>query len=95
MPKRTKPVSVTELRQNAGRVLRRACGSNQPIVVTEKGKPQAVLLSLSAYGDLRSDRERALLRSILRGRREIQAGRSHSVDEVLSDLQKVLSRAPK
>jgi prevent-host-death family protein len=95
MPKRTKPVSVTELRQHAGRVVRRACGSNQPIVVTEKGKPQAVLLSLSAYGDLRSDRERAMLRSILRGRREIQAGRSHSMEEVLSDLQKVLSRASK
>jgi prevent-host-death family protein len=95
LPKRIKPVSVTELRQNTGRVLRRARGSKQPIVVTEKGKPQAVLLSFSAYGDLRSDRERALLRSILRGRREIRAGRSHSVEDVLDDLRKVLSRAQK
>lgn len=95
MPKRTKPVSVTELRQHAGRVLRRACGSNQPIVVTEKGKPQAVLLSLAAYADLRASPEREMLRSIRRGRREIAAGRFSTLDQVMADARKVLKRAQK
>ena len=65
MPKRTKPVSVTELRANLSRVVRRARSSHEPIVVTERGRPSAVLLSLEAYTALRGNPEREMLRSIL------------------------------
>jgi prevent-host-death family protein len=95
MPKRTKPVSVTELRQNAGRVMRRAQGSREPIVLTERGRPSAVLLSLEVYAALRGNPEREMLRSIRRGRREIAAGRFFTLDQVIADARKVLKRAQK
>jgi prevent-host-death family protein len=95
MPKRTKPVSVTELRANPGRVMRRAKGSHEPIVLTERGKPSAVLLSLEAYAALRGNPEREMLRSIRRGQREIAAGRFFTLDQVMADARKVLKRAQK
>ena len=95
MTKRTKPVSVTELRANPGRVVRRARGSHQPIVVTERGRPSAVLLSLEAYDALRGRPEYEMLRSIRRGRREIAAGRFFTLDQIMADARKVLKRAQK
>jgi len=95
MAKRTKPVSVTELRQNAGRVMKRAKGSREPIVLTERGRPSAVLLSLEAYAALRGNPVREMLRSIRRGQREIAAGRFFTLDQVMADARKVLKRAQK
>jgi prevent-host-death family protein len=92
MPKRTKPVSVTELRANAGRVMRRAKGSREPIVLTERGRPSAVLLSLAAYAALRGSPDRALLREIGRGERDVTRGRTVSFEQVRADVEKVLSR---
>jgi prevent-host-death family protein len=95
MPKRTKPVSVTELRANLSRVVRRVRSSHEPIVLTERGKPSAVLLSLEAYAALRGNPEREMLRSIRRGQREIAAGRFFTLDQVMADARKVLKRAQK
>jgi prevent-host-death family protein len=92
MPKRTKPVSVTELRANLSRVVRRARSSHEPIVVTERGRPSAVLLSLEAYTALRGAPDRALLREIRRGERDVARGRTVPFEQVEVDVQKVLSR---
>jgi prevent-host-death family protein len=82
-------VPVSDLRQDAARVLNDAKKSTEPIFITQRGRATAVLLSLDAYE--RSEKERELLRLLARGEREIAAGKGHAVDEVLADVDAFLS----
>jgi len=62
-------------------------------MLTERGRTQAVLLSVEAYE--RSEREREILRALARGEREIAAARGFSLERVLADADKVLARTRK
>jgi prevent-host-death family protein len=83
-------VPVSDLRQNAARVLKNAKNSNQPLFITQRGRATAVLMSLDAYE--RSEAEREILRLLARGEKEIAAGMGHSLDEVLVEADSLLSR---
>jgi len=63
------------------------------MMLTEKGRAQAVLLSVEAYE--RSEREREILRELARGESAIAAGRGLSLERVLADADKVLARSRK
>lgn len=91
MAKTSRAVTVAELRQNAARAVRRVRDSKRPLVVTQQGRATAVLLSVETYE--RGERERKILRELVRGEREIAAGRGISLDRVLVDADKVLARA--
>lgn len=93
MAKSARNVSVAELGEDPGRVVRRVRASKQPVMLTERGQAQAVLLSVEAYE--RSEREREILRELARGEREIASGRGFSLDKVLADAEKVLARSRK
>jgi prevent-host-death family protein len=89
----SKAVSLAELREDSAGVVRRVRDSKRPVIVTDRGRARAVLLSVEAYEH--AEREREILRELVRGEREIAAGRSFSLDEVLADADKVLGRARK
>ena len=93
MARTEKAVSLAELREDSAGVVRRVSGSKRPVVVTDKGRARAVLLSIEAYEH--GEREREILRELVRGEREIAAGRSFSLERVLADADKVLGRARK
>ncbi len=93
MAKSARNVSVAELGENPGRVVRRVQGSRKPLVLTERGRAQAVLLSVETFE--RNERERAILRELARGEREIALGRGFSLEKVLADADKVLARTRK
>lgn len=86
-------MSLAELREDSAGVVRRVSGSKRPVIVTERGKARAVLLSVEAYEH--GEREREILRELVRGEREIAAGRGFSLDEILAEADKVLRRARK
>jgi prevent-host-death family protein len=65
-------VPVSDLRQDAARVLNDAKRSKSPIVITQRGRATAVLMSLDAYE--RSEAERKILLLLARGEKEIAAG---------------------
>lgn len=65
-------IPVRDLRQETAAVLKRLQSSGQPFVVTQRGRTAAVLLSADAYE--RCERERHLLRFLVRGEQEITAG---------------------
>lgn len=90
MARSSRAVSVGELRADPARVVRRVLASKRPVVVTERGRARAVLLSVEAYE--RGERERDLLRELARGEREIAKGRGFSLERVLADAHKVLDR---
>jgi prevent-host-death family protein len=89
----SKAVSLAELRKDSAGVVRRVSGSRRPVIVTDKGRARAVLLSVEAYES--GEREREILRELVRGEREIAAGRSFSLEKVLADADEVLGRARK
>ena len=82
-------IPVTELRQDAAAALKRLKTSRQPVVITQRGRATAVLLSLEEYE--RSENERQLLRHIARGEKEIAAGKGFDLDVALKEAEAVYS----
>lgn len=81
-------VPVTDLRQDAAAVLRRLKGSRDPLVITQRGRAAAIMLSPESYEAARQERE--LLRMLARGERELAEGQGHSLDSVLRDADELL-----
>ena len=83
-------VPVRDLRQETAAVLKRVQSSGQPVVITQRGRTAAVMLSVDAYE--RSERERQVLRLLVRGELEIAAGDGHDVDDVMAEADAILAR---
>ena len=82
-------VPVKDLRQDTAAVLKRLQSSAQPFVITQRGRSAAVMLSVAAYE--RAERERELLRLLVRGEQEIMAGAGHDLEDVLAEADIVLA----
>ncbi len=89
MAKIPKIVPVTDLRQDAASILDKIKKTDEPWVITQRGRATAVLLSVEAYE--RSQKEHELLRLIAAGENEIALGKGHSLDSVLRDADRLLS----
>ncbi|MCA9751851.1 MAG: type II toxin-antitoxin system Phd/YefM family antitoxin [Gemmatimonadetes bacterium] len=85
-------VPITDLRHDAAAVLRRLKGSPDPLVITQRGRTAAIMLSPEAYE--RARRERELLRLLARGDREIVTEAGHSLESVLRDADALLDEEP-
>ncbi|MBI2370012.1 MAG: type II toxin-antitoxin system Phd/YefM family antitoxin [Deltaproteobacteria bacterium] len=93
MPKVPDIMPVTDLRQDAAAALKRVRASKQPLVITQRGRAAAVMLSVEAYE--RAEHERQLLRLLARGEKEIAAGQGYDLDKVLDEADALLARASK
>lgn len=82
-------VPITDLRQDAATVLKRVQVSAGPFVITQRGRAAAVMLSVRAYE--RVEREREILRLLVRGEQEIAAGLGYDLDDVLTDADALLA----
>ncbi len=83
-------IPVTDLRQDAAAALKRMRDSGQPIVITQRGRAAAVMVSVEAYKA--AEHERQLLRLLAKGDREIEAGKGFDLDTVLADADKLLTK---
>jgi prevent-host-death family protein len=86
-------IPITDLRQDAAAALKHVKSSRQPVVITQRGRAAAVLLSMEAYE--RGEHERQLLHLLARGEQEITAGRGFDLDEVLAEADALLTGGPK
>ena len=84
---------VTDLRQDVAAALKRVRASKEPLVITQRGRAAAVILSVEAYE--RGEHERHLLRLLARGGKEVATGQGHDLDEVLEEADALLARASK
>src|SRR2546425_12686064 len=89
MPKIPDIIPVTDLRQDAAAALKRVRASNQPLVITQRGRAAAVLLSVEAYE--RAEHERQILRLLAQGEREIAGAKGRDLEEVLAEADRLLS----
>lgn len=81
-------IPITDLRQDATAIVDRASTTREPIVITQRGRPTAVMVSIEAYE--RGQHELELLRLLARGEREIEAGKGHDLNEVLAEAEALL-----
>ena len=42
-------IPITDLRQDAAGVLKRVKGTNEPVIITQRGRAAAVMMSTDAY----------------------------------------------
>ncbi len=82
-------IPVSDLRQDAAAILKRVQSSEEPLVITQRGRAAAIILSVEAYERL-SD-TKALLNLLIKGEEEIAAGVGYDLDEVLMEADQLLS----
>lgn len=82
-------IPVTDLRQDAAAILKRVQASHEPLVITQRGRAAAIMLSVEAYQ--RREQEGQLLRLLVRGEQEIAAGAGYGLDEVLAEADTLLN----
>jgi prevent-host-death family protein len=83
-------VPVSDLRQDAASVIKRAADTEEPVFITQRGRPAAVMLSTKRYA--RTQHELEILRLLARGETEIEAGEGYDLDSVLAEADELLGR---
>lgn len=81
-------VPISDLRQDATAIIKRVTASGEPVVITQRGRAAAVMVSTEAYE--RSQHELELLRLLARGEKEIDAGKGYDLDVVLAEADSLL-----
>jgi prevent-host-death family protein len=85
-------IPVSDLRQDAAKVLKQVRDSEEPIVITQRGRASAVMMSVEAYEN--SEHNKALLRLLAIGEKEIEAGEGHDLGSVLAEADALLAEEP-
>jgi prevent-host-death family protein len=88
MPKTPKIITISDLRQNAGEVVKGISSTKEPVFITQRGRAAAVMISMRAYEE--SQHELDILRSLARGEKEIEAGLGYELKEVLQKADRFL-----
>lgn len=91
MARLPKIIPISDLRADAAAALKAVQVSKAPVIITQRGRATAVLISIEAYES--SERERAILKELARGDREVKAGEGHELEDVLSEVDEILSDA--
>ena len=82
-------VPITDLRQDSSAVLKRVRSSREPVIITQRGRAAAVLLSVEEYE--RSENERQILLLLARGEKEIAQGKGDKLEDVLAEADRLLA----
>jgi prevent-host-death family protein len=82
-------IPVSDLRRDAARILKSVRSSQQPVVITQRGRASAVMISAEAYW--RSAHERKLLLQMARGEKETSKGAGYDLDRVLAEADDLLA----
>ena len=81
-------IPITDLRQDATAIIKRITTSREPLVITQRGRAAAVMVSIKAYEH--SQHEMEVLRLLARGEKEIEAGKGYDLDAVLAETDTLL-----
>jgi len=85
-------VPISDLRQDAAKVLKQVRESREPLIITQRGRAAAVMLSVESFE--RSERDKELLRLLARGEREIAAGKGYDLETILAEADALLAEEP-
>jgi len=85
-------IPVSDLRQDAAKILKRLKDSKQPLIITQRGRAAAVMLSVETFE--RSEHDKELLRLLAKGEREIGVGEGYDLEAVLAEADSILTGEP-
>jgi len=83
-------VPISEFRKEVAGLVRRVAGSNEPLVITQRGKAAVVLVGAEAYQQ--SQKELEILKLLVQGEKEIVAGIGYSMEEVMREADEILDK---
>lgn len=82
-------IPISDLRQDAAGVIKRVATTNEPVVITQRGRASAVLVSTEAYE--RNQHENEILRMLAKGDAEIAAGSGRDAQDVMAEARTLLT----
>jgi prevent-host-death family protein len=92
MGKLSNIIPVSDLRQDAAKLLKQLNKSDEPLIITQRGRATAVIIGVDAYEKLEHEQE--ILRLLAKGDREIEAGKGYDLDSVLAEADSLLAKEP-
>jgi len=84
-------VSVSDFKARAAEMLRSISRSDEPMVITQNGRPAAVLLSPATF-DLLAEHYH-FVSAVNEGLADVEAGRLHSHEDVAAEIEARLGGA--
>ncbi|MBM9535668.1 type II toxin-antitoxin system Phd/YefM family antitoxin [Desulfobulbus alkaliphilus] len=85
-------IPVSDLRQDAAKVLKQLRNKKEPLIITQRGRAAAVIISVEAYE--KSEHEKEILRLLAKGDREIEIGEGYDLDTILAEADSFLAEKP-
>ena len=81
-------IPISDLRQDAAKVMSDVRESDQVTVITQRGRATAVMMSVELYEQTQSEME--ILKQISLGELEIQTGEGFGLEQVMAEADKLL-----
>ncbi|MBE0417816.1 MAG: type II toxin-antitoxin system Phd/YefM family antitoxin [Coriobacteriia bacterium] len=91
MPTVPNIVPISDLRQDASGIVKRASASGEPVFITQRGRASAVLVSAGTYE--RTQHELEILRMLAKGEADIAAGVGFDLDVVMAEADALLGES--
>ncbi|MCD6196975.1 MAG: type II toxin-antitoxin system Phd/YefM family antitoxin [Deltaproteobacteria bacterium] len=85
-------IPVSDLRQDTANIMKRLQDSKEPLIITQRGRAAAIMISVEAYKQSEHDKE--LLRLLAKGDREIEIGQGYNLNDVLAEADALLDQEP-
>jgi prevent-host-death family protein len=82
-------IPISDLRQDASGIVKRATATGDPVFITQRGRATAVMVSTQTYE--RTHHEFEILKALAQGEAEIEAGIGHDMTDVFSEADKLLT----
>lgn len=90
MSKLANIIPVSDLRQDAAKLLKKLNKNNEPLIITQRGRAAAVLIGVEAYEKFEHEKE--LLRILAKGEKEVALGEGYDLNTVLAEADAILSK---
>ena len=85
-------IPVSDLRQDAAKLLKQLRNNKEPLIITQRGRATAVIIGVDAYK--KSEHEKELLLLLAKGDREIEIGEGYDLDTVFAEADALLAKEP-
>ena len=93
-----KIIPITDFQRQAGQIVGNLVSSDEPVIITQRGRPAAVLISVKRYAKLEEDLERLdeleVVEAVARARDAIAKGKTISHTQVKARIEKLHSTVP-
>lgn len=85
-------IPVSDLRQDAAKVMKQLRNSKEALIITQRGRAAAVIIGVEAHE--KSEHEKEILRLLAKGNREMEIGEGYDLDDVLAEADSLLPKEP-